>query len=148
MREIDPEPREWAQKLLYHEANARQGVAELVEAADQVCVRLREQLSPLIGLEGMSAVLRRAVRMSQDDFEFLKGVEVPRESNGCLKGLREGAQGRSPNEVRDGLVSVIGHTLWLLVTFVGRDLTLRQLRRMWPGVALESTSSSPEEAAR
>lgn len=148
MREFDSESRKWARELLDREVGDRQRTTELAEAAQRICERLHRQLSTLIGSEGVTAVLRRALRMAQDDFPFLKGVEVQPLPNGCLKGLGQSVEAQMASEVRDGLVAIIGNAIWLLVTFIGRDLTLRQLKRIWPNAALDSASSSPEEAER
>lgn len=138
MRASDREPREWAGKLLDLELGGRTGEVELAEAAERLCNRFSSELSPLIGVEGVTAVLRRAMRMAQDDYPFLAGVEVQTESDGRLVGLTSRVKGRDPREVRDALVAIIGNAIWLLVTFIGRDITLRQLRRVWPEAQLGS----------
>ena len=56
--------------------------------------------------------------------------------NGSLEGL-EGVASDTRNGGPEAVVGIIAHLLGLLVTFVGKPLTLRLVREAWPDASLD-----------
>jgi hypothetical protein len=93
---------------------------------------LYAHLERLIAAAGFHALLRRALSLASAEFVWLKGVRVE-EGRGCsFVGLRDAAEGRSVGEVGEAFGAIVANVLWLLVTFIGEDLTLRLVRDAWP----------------
>jgi hypothetical protein len=134
-----------ARWLLAHESGDRQGVEEMVGAAEAACAKLRRHLARRIGPAGFESLLARAVHLSKRRFPFLKGVEPEQQDGGCLGRVRESAMGRDPAEVDEGLATLFANLLWLLGRFVGDDMALRQITRLWPEVPILDAGPSPQE---
>jgi hypothetical protein len=162
MRQMSPLFLDLASRLLAGEnvETSPTNRGDEVEAAEKAFRKLRGRLARLLGQEGFDSLLKRALYLAAADYPFLENVTVetsqssPNESRQLstshLKGLRENIQGHDRAEVRAGLDALLGDFVWLLSTFIGEDLALRQLRRIWPDVLLDSAEdrqvSGPEEA--
>lgn len=134
-----------ARRLLAHEAGGQQGSREVVESAENVCQKLRQHLGRLVGPAGFESLLARALYLSERQFPFLGGVTPDQQGKDCLKGVRESVQGLGPAEVVDGLATLIAGFLWLLGQFIGDDMALRQVARLWPEVPVRDLGSGPKE---
>jgi len=60
------------------------------------------------------------------------GCRADQGGEGCLQGAREAAQGQDPGQIAEGFALLFAQLLWLLVTFIGDDLAMRQVARVWP----------------
>ena len=143
MTSAEAAQRSLARRLLEREAGEGRAAEELAAAAERACQKFYPQLARLIGAEGFHAVLARALRLAQRESPFLAGVEGEpggevgaRHAVPLLKGLREAVRGRDPAEVSDGVVAVFANLIWLLATFVGESVALRQVSSIWPEVPL------------
>lgn len=104
-------------------------------AAERVFEKLSLRLAQLITPVGSEALLKRAVHLSRAEFPFLGGVPAaPTQS--LIEGLRETVVTVEPSQADEGLVSVLGTLVGLLVSFIGEDLTFRLLRDVWPAVPM------------
>ena len=126
-----------AQRLLEHEEGERRDLEGLADGAERAYQKLHQHLVPLLGPEGLNILLARALTLARDSFPILKGVEA--DKDGRLKGLREAAQGRHLDEATTSFAAVLANFLGLLVTFIGEDFALREVREVWPDVALGGT---------
>jgi hypothetical protein len=135
--------RDLAWRLLAHEVHGRREGDAWVDAADGACQRLRDHLGRLIGPTGVLALLGRAIALERTESPFLNTVRV--EANGRLSGLREAIQEEEDSRVSAGLAAVLANFLWLLVTFIGEDLTLRLASQVWPDVPLHASGPGSEE---
>ena len=135
--------RDLAWRLLAHEVHGRREGDAWVEAADGACQRLHDHLARLIGPAGVLALLGRAMALERTESPFLSTVRV--EANGRLSGLREAIQEEEDSRVSAGLAAVLANFLWLLVTFVGEDLTLRLVSQVWPDAPLRASGPGSEE---
>jgi hypothetical protein len=123
-----PSMREQAQRLLVAEANSH-GLADLPsDAAVRVCEKLRISLTRFAGKDGFTSLLKRALSLARAEVPSLNAVEV--KSDGSLGGF-ETLIPTSSSEVPEAAIAIIAHLLGLLVTFVGKSLTLRLLRETW-----------------
>jgi hypothetical protein len=92
-----------------------------------VCETLRMAVGRFAGADGFTALLRRALALAGAEFPLLRSVKL--NPDGRLEGLED-----VPAEAA---VPLAAHLLELLVTFIGKPLTLRLLRDAWPEASLE-----------
>ncbi len=139
MERPSPESHDLACQLLAHEMQGPslegRTPTETAEAGQRICQKLYQQMAQLIGPTGFNALGARALHLARIEFPFLNGVEIRMQEEGCLKGLPESVQGQPPAEISSALVAVFANFIWLLVTFIGKDLALRQLRSIWPEIS-------------
>lgn len=108
----------------------------LVEVTGQVLLRLRELVARLVGLTGCDLLISRAINLAAGTRPVLTGVRWSGDPPG-LEGLAERARDHQAEEVRAACVAVVGGFLSLLFSFIGEDLTQRQVHRAWPEVLLD-----------
>ena len=109
-------------------------------AAVRVCEKFRLALTRFAGADGFTSLLRRAVALARSEIPELQGISVS--SGGSLEGLDRLASGDwKPGSGWDGrteaAVAITAQLLALLVTFIGRPLTLRLVREAWPDASLD-----------
>ena len=146
-----PAVRRLARRLLAQEAGGRADPDGLMDAAETASTKLGAHLSRLVGGLGYQALLRRAVHLAGTEFPRLQ-----RDTAGWATGepgvdaglgrLRGTLRLLGAAEAGPALAAVFAHLVWLLVTFIGQDLTTRTLRQVWPEVRLEPPDTDPEEA--
>jgi hypothetical protein len=112
-------------------------------AAERAFEKVSQRLAQLITPLGAEALLMRAVHLSRSEFPFLG--DIPGGTTPSLiERLRETAVTVEPSQAHEGLVSVLGSLVGLLVAFIGEDLTFRLLRDVWP--ALPMSPQPPPDA--
>jgi hypothetical protein len=126
---INPTSREIARQLLVYESDEARTSVNL-PAAVQVCDRLRQPLSTLMGSAAFQSLLGRALTLAKREVRNLEDVKV--KDDGSLEGLDGGPE-------QSGLV-IVASLVALLVTFIGQALTMRLLYDVWPALA-EADSS-------
>jgi hypothetical protein len=128
MKDASPVIRAWAQQLLGAEAANRSATDANVHAAVRVCEKLRSSLAPFVGLDGFTALLRRALVLARADVPSLQTTKVA--ADGRLERTEESpAKERKDNEEA---IAITAHLLGLLVTFIGESLTSRLTRNAFP----------------
>ncbi len=137
--------RDLARCLLQHEAALSEETVDLA-VAERACAKLQEGLARLVGPAGFSALWQRALYLARTEFPVLQGVQSP--DGTCLGGVAEHAAGLDPAQVSGALVGLLGDFFWLLGTFIGGDLTLRQVRRIWPEAPCEAASAGSKESVQ
>lgn len=143
MRQSPSTAQNLAQLLLTHEAGGDQDLETLAAATERACDTLRLHLARLMGLDGFTLLLIRALTFARTEFPWLEGIRA--EKDGSLKGLHAVAGEREPAEAAAGFASVLSHFLGLLVVFIGEDLTLRLLQGAWPDIDLVGKNQGLEE---
>jgi hypothetical protein len=107
-----------------------------VHAAIRVCEKLRVPLTRFAGVDGFTALLRRALALAREEVPALHGITE--KNDGSLEGLEFVADaGNSGVGGSDAAVAITVHLLWLLVTFIGEPLTVRLAREAWPDASLD-----------
>jgi hypothetical protein len=106
--------------------------------AARVCEKLRVPLAKFAGVAGYRSLISRAMAMSKAEAPLLEPVQVR------LDGSLEGFDGIAHQDAEAGVV-VLVHLLSLLVTFIGKSLTLGLVRDAWPDAPLDETDSGPGE---
>lgn len=121
--------RDFAARLMAHEAAGSRSADPGVSAAFAVPERMRTQIATLTGNGGHRALLLRTIALA--------GVEVPwlRKSRVAADGSLEGPDPPvpvDPDEVIEGGKVLVAQLIGLLVAFIGERLTLQLVREVWP----------------
>jgi len=115
--------------------------AQLAEAFDTLCDRMRAQLYPLFGATATDALFARGLHLATSEFPWLAGV-VPKTTQRCAsEGLAALHPELPPEQIGDGLTAVLAHTFGLLTAFIGLDMTLPLVEQAW-GVAASADGQS------
>ena len=105
-----------------------------VHEAVRVCDKLRISLTRFAGADGFTSLLRRALALARAEVPSLQTVQVKPDCS--LEGLGVLAVDAT-NAGPEAAVAITAHLLGLLVTFIGKPLTLRLVREAWPDVSLD-----------
>ena len=140
---VYPEPRrmalpsldvaDLARRLILHEA--RGSSASDAVPVDRACARLRGQLRGLLGAEGVSALLRRALALAKRDSPLLSEVCVAGEPPSCFVGLSPALSAGTEEEAAAASQALLAQLLGLLVLLLGEELSMQPIRTLWPEVA-------------
>lgn len=145
-REASPAFRDLARRLLAIETGGEETPEGLAEGLQRALKKLHARMSRLITANGFEALLRRGLQISRVRYTFLREVEIQPEADDCLKGLMESVADLRPAEARDGLEAILANTFDVITIFIGKNMTLRQLHRVWPEISAGENSSGPREA--
>jgi hypothetical protein len=129
-----PSIRDLARRLLVLEAADKSASDAHVHEGVRVCEKLRVSLTRFAGPDGFTSLLRRALALARADIPALQTVTI--KPDGSLAGLEVLAVGAT-NGGSEAAVAITTHLLGLLVTFIGKPLTLRLVREGWPEASLE-----------
>jgi len=129
---ISPETRQLADLLVALEASAKQTSDDDHYATCRVCEKLRHPLVTLTGTAGYGSLLSRALTLAKRETPRLSEVGV--RSDGSLDGLKGEAAQAHP--------VLVAYLLGLLFTFIGKDLTMRLVRDIWPDFPGSDSSNS------
>src|SRR5712691_7346548 len=130
MSRATPQMRDFSERLIAYETRGNKSSETKTPAACLVAEKLRPHLATLMGNLGFRALLSRALALANAEVPWLHAVHV--NVDGSLEGLDElGAQVDS-DEIFEGCVVLLAQLLGLLVAFIGKDLTLRLVREVWP----------------
>jgi hypothetical protein len=125
-----PELKDVARRLLAYEAASRRLCAAKDSGPFGVCAKLRGPLGKLIGIGGFHALLSRACALAGTEVPALRAL--PTRADDSLEGLKELEAKLDSLAIDEGQVVLVAQLLGLLITFIGRALTLRLLRNIWP----------------
>jgi hypothetical protein len=146
MSRASPEIQDLAQRLLALEAARLNSSAARADAAAQVIEKLRLHLIKLAGVAGFRSLLSRALTLAKAEAPSLNIVRI--RADGSLEGFdgiegsREGEAGAAAGQA--GMV-LVANLLELLVTFIGKPLTLRLVNGTWPDVSMDKVDLITEE---
>jgi hypothetical protein len=96
--------------------------------------KLRPHLLTLMGHTGFRSLMSRALVTAGEEVPWLRAVHIKKD--GSLEGLAELKAQVTQEQFAEGSVVLMAQVLGSLVAFVGEDLTLRQMRRIWPKLPL------------
>jgi hypothetical protein len=132
-----PSIRDLARRLLAMEAASQSAADPRVHEGVRVCEKLRVSLTRFAGVDGFTALLRRALALARAEVPALHGT--PETAAGSMDGLEKVAAegGNSGVGGGDAAVAITAHLLGLLVTFIGEPLTVRLAREAWPDASLD-----------
>lgn len=122
--------KDFARRLLIHEAALGSHAQARGMAAFRVCEKLRQSLAKLMGIAGFRALLTRGLVLATAERPALAGLKI--KPDGSLEGLAELETTLSVREIADCETVLVAHVLGLLVTFIGPTLTQEWLQASWP----------------
>jgi hypothetical protein len=123
-----------ARRLLAAETASKSATDAHAHEAVRVCEKLRISLTRFAGTDGFMSLLGRALALARQDVPALQTVELT--SDGFLEGFEVLALDAT-NIGPEAAVAITSHLLDLLVTFIGKPLTLRLVRESWPDASWE-----------
>lgn len=129
-----PAIRSLARQLVALEAKRDRTQEESANAtlvAVQVSEKLRLAVERLAGRDGFYALLRRAAALARNEAPGLARLTVT--PDGSLQPSAappESAGGGEDHE--QAAEAITAHLLWLLVTFIGEQLTMQLVHEAWP----------------
>ena len=132
-----PKTREFARRLLIHEAAEPSSFRENAPAAFRVAEKLRHSLTTFAGAAGFHSLLARALALAKVHSHSLGTVYV--KPDGSLEGLDE----LHANEAAEAGAMLIAQLIGLLFTFIGEQLTVHLVRDAWPDLPVNEIS--PEQ---
>ena len=109
-----------------------------VHEAVLVSDKLRISLTRFAGVDGFASLQRRALALARAEMPSLQSVKVG--ADGRLEGFEQLAVDAGTGAAA-AAAAVTAHLLGLLVTFIGKPLTLTLVREAWPDVSLEKSHS-------
>jgi hypothetical protein len=98
--------------------------------------KLRPQLFALMGRTGFRSLLSRALAMAGEEVTWLRAVHITKD--GSLEGLPDLKAEVKPEQFTEGSIVLLAQMLRSLVAFVGEDVTLQQMRQVWPKLPLQN----------
>jgi len=120
-------------RLLAREAEIGAAAPEVAAAARRLYERLAQQLTPLVGAEGVGAVCARSVHLVQRKFPWVGSVRTSdRLANQKFTAVQQSMEQQEPAVAREAAVAVLATVAELLASFIGEGLTIRLLREAWP----------------
>jgi len=122
--------REFAARLMAHEAAAARSADPGVSAAFAVPDRMRTQIATLAGNGGHRALLMRTLALAGSEVSWLRNSRVG--ADGHLEGPNLSVVPVDPDEVTKGGIELVAQLIGLLVAFIGERLTLQLVREVWP----------------
>jgi hypothetical protein len=140
-----PESRYLAQSLLNCEASAGKTSEPTESAAFRVCAKLRAPLITLAGIDGFRSLLSRALALAKAEAPSLSAVQVA--ADGSLEGQDKLEPQIGTDRAENAGAVLIAQLIGLLLTFIGRGLTLRMVRDVWPEAAFDGRVSEREKKA-
>ncbi len=137
MDTLSPSMRKLAGRLLAVEAANQSAADPRVDKTGRVVEKLRVTLTRFAGADGFTAILRRALALARAEVPALHSVTE--KADGSIQGLEVLAADTGNSGVGEGdaAVAITAHLLGLLVTFIGKPLTVRLVREAWPDASLD-----------
>src|ERR1700722_7721585 len=131
MSRVSKEIRRFARLLAASERGDKKHAKNKGPPAFHACEKMRPHFVVLLGVGGFRALLLRSLDLASAEIPWLRKVEV--KADGSLAGP-EKIQQLDPDEFFVGGAVLLAELLGLLVAFIGKNLTLRLLREVWPEI--------------
>jgi hypothetical protein len=117
-------------RLLAREVGNGSDAPAIALAARRLCERFAQQLTPIIGDAGVSAICSRSMHLAQRQFPSL--ALIPARGDRPFARVQESLQGLQPDIASDAAIAVLDTASNLLDALIGEGLTTRLLRGAWP----------------
>ena len=140
MNRDSEEMKDFARYLIACEAGGTRPSATKNPDGFSVTEKLRLHLATFLGKTGCHTILTRVLALSAAEVPWLRAVRL--NADGSLKGEDEPQTQLSADEVSEGKLVLLAEFLGLLVAFIGKDLTVRLVREVWPKVSLNGLDLS------
>ena len=130
MNSATPKVKEFARRLLAHDATLGKSGGREDSEAFRACEKLRGPLSKLTGVGGFSSLLSRALTLAGAEIPWLRKLGI--KSDGSLEGLEDLVAIIDSRQMAEGEVALVSQLLGLLITFIGPALTRQLVHDIWP----------------
>ena len=140
MSRATPQLRKFAEHLIAHEAKERKSSASPSGRAFTVVEKLRPHLTNLMGMAGFRALLARSLTLAAAEVVWLRAVQL--NTDGSWENLDERGAQVGPADFLEARVVALAQLIGLLVAFIGKNLTLRLVGEIWPGLSLKELNFS------
>lgn len=132
MAPLSPQHIELARRIVEQEAAGSPDRASPAAAAEVACRRLTGHLVDLLGAGGVSALLGRALRLTQRGEPLLSGVTVSGEPGVCFAGLEESLAASADEQAAAAATTILAHLIDVLIMLLGEELGMKPISRLWP----------------
>jgi len=132
--------RDLARRLL---AATQTAAVPHVHEAVLVSDKLRISLTRFAGVDGFTSLQRRALVLARAEVPSLQSVKVG--ADGRLEDFEQLAADTG-TDAAAAAAAITAHLLGLLVTFIGKPLTLTLVHEAWPDISLDKSHSTREIA--
>lgn len=131
---------DWARCLLAYEAVAGTTSMQPQAATLLVYEKLRNQLSPAMGVAGFRAFASRALMMAKSDSPGISALLIA--ADGSLQGLGEVKPQKDPDHGGESGLNFIAQLLGLFLTFLGPETTRQLVQDVFPYLVVEKEAES------
>lgn len=138
MSRATPEMRAFAKCLIDYETGGNILRETDLLADFRASDKLRPHLLALMGRTGFRSLLSRALAMAGEEVAWLRAIHISKD--GTLEGLADLRPEVKKEQFNQGSIVLLAQMLGSLVAFVGEDVTLRQMRQVWPKLPLQNLS--------
>jgi hypothetical protein len=136
---------ELARAIVERETGAATTAVATAQGIQDVFRRLYTLLAAVVGELGFDALMTRALHLSRARNAELAACDATLAPGAVCEGLAAMVERVGEDVARRWAVALLGEILALHCDFIGEDLTLRLLRRVWPE-PVDAASSGSEEA--
>ncbi|MGD0814972.1 MAG: hypothetical protein ABSA83_15310 [Verrucomicrobiota bacterium] len=120
----------FAKRLIAHEARGYKSDQTKAAAAFRVCEKLHRPLAALMGNGGFRTLLSRSLVLATMEVPWLGAVRV--KGDGSLEGTEDVPSQSGPDKGLEGGVVLLAQLLGLLMALIGEVLTLRLVGELYP----------------
>lgn len=132
--------REAFRRLLVREVGSSTDAPAIALAARRLCERFAQELTPIIGHAGVSAICSRSLHLARRQFPSV--ASIPADGDGPFARVQESLQGLEPSVASDAAIAVLTTASNLLDSFIGEGLTTRLLRGAWPDFDVDTQETA------
>ena len=136
--------RETIRRTLMQRAGDAPDARAIAKATSETWLLMSAQLTPVIGANGVDAVLKRSVHLTSVVFPWLAIPDAQLDIDSLPVRISELLAGREPVAAAQGSTSLLITFTELLATLIGNSLTKRLLDPIWaaaPGVVEQEKTS-------
>ena len=134
--------RQLALRVLAELAGPAADAAALAAAARRAYDDLAQVSAPLIGQIGVDALTGRALHLAQREYPWLIDSREPEPAEGLFAQFILSLERQNSAVATEACGAVFAALTGLLLTLIGEPLTVRLLRKAWPGAF---SGAGPEE---
>lgn len=142
-----PRIRDLARQILERQIEKHNAPLELVAAIEESFQHLHKNLFNLLGHAGFHALMTRAAHLTKLELgsNWTEDITIPFEPVITWMGLAETIEREGAAQVKGAAVALLANVIGLLCIFIGEDLTLLFIHRIWTGMAPAVAVTSSKE---
>jgi hypothetical protein len=118
-----------ARRLFAEETRGATNDAQLVAAADRMCIQVAAGLSRWFGNYGSAALVTRAIARTRAQHPVLDSVVLRPDQSPWIAGLADGSDSHDATAVAEGFVAMLAALIDAMSRLIGEDLTTKLLEQ-------------------